>query len=465
MSGIECDLKRRNQNISPFPDLILTDIGRRNVVTRPCLRDSGQGIARAAPVSPPTDLDRETRPMTNQILKDAVHANSLASKQGILERLFTLAFSGLVYPQIWEDPEVDMAALQLGPGKRIITIASGGCNVMSYLTASPDRISAVDLNPAHVALLKLKLTAIRHLPDYESFFRFFGCADEKANTHFYDRYIRDNLDPETRAYWETKRFGTGRRINLFARNVYRYGLLGRFIGTVHVLSRAYGKNPRAMLTATSLEEQRRLFNETLAPMFDTKLVRWLCRMPVSLYGLGIPPAQFAYLNAQANGNVAGLLRDRLERLACDFPMEDNYFAWQAFGRGYGKDAAAPLPPYLQRDHYAEIVERASRIEVRHTNFTDYLREQCDASLDRYILLDAQDWMTDAQLTELWSEITRTAKPGARVLFRTAGEPTILPGRVPDAILGKWDYRAEDSLDYTKRDRSSIYGGVHLYVLG
>ncbi len=60
-----------------------------------------------------------------------------------------------------------------------------------------------------------------------------------------------------------------------------------------------------MLTATSLDEQRRLFNETLAPMFDTKLVRWMCRLPVSLYGLGIPPAQFAYLNAQAQGNVAG----------------------------------------------------------------------------------------------------------------------------------------------------------------
>ncbi len=85
----------------------------------------------------------------------------------MLERLFTLAFSGLVYPQIWEDPEVDMAALDLAPGKRILTIASGGCNVMSYLTVSPAGISAVDLNPAHVALVKLKIAAIKHLPDYE----------------------------------------------------------------------------------------------------------------------------------------------------------------------------------------------------------------------------------------------------------------------------------------------------------
>jgi len=36
--------------------------------------------------------------------------------------------------------------------------------------------------------------------------------------------------------------------------------------------------------------------------------------------------------------------------------------------------------------------------------------------------------------------------------------------VADALLSQWEYRAEESLDYTERDRSAIYGGVHLYVL-
>lgn len=108
--------------------------------------------------------------------------------------------------------------------------------------------------------------------------------------------------------------------------------------------------------------------------------------------------------------------------------------------------------------------RADRVDVRHVNFTDFLTAQPAASADRYILLDAQDWMDDDQLNALWAQITRTAKPGARVLFRTAGEPTILPGRVADDVLARWDYRAEASLDYTARDRSAIYGGVHLYVL-
>ena len=73
-------------------------------------------------------------------------------------------------------------------------------------------------------------------------------------------------------------------------------------------------------------------------------------------------------------------------------------------------------------------------------------------------------MTDEQLAALWREIWRTARPGARVIFRTAGEETILPGRVPDAILDRFSYDRETCRGLAAKDRSSIYGGFHLYVL-
>ncbi|MBH0239965.1 DUF3419 family protein [Methylobrevis albus] len=402
--------------------------------------------------------------MKNERLFKAVHASPLASRTGMLERLFTLAFSGLVYPQIWEDPAVDMEALDLAPGKRIVTIASGGCNVMNYLTASPAEIVAVDLNPAHVALLELKLAAVRRLPNYEAFFRFFGHADEKANTERYDRFIRDGLDDVSRRYWEGRGGLRGRRINLFARNIYKFGLLGRFIGAVHLVARVHGKNPRKMLAATSMDEQRRLFDETLAPVFDRRLVRWLCRMPVSLYGLGIPPAQFAYLFASSNGDMAGLLRKRLEKLACDFPLEDNYFAWQAFTRGYDRTARRAVPPYLRREVYDTLRENADRVTVHHASLTELLAARPDRSLDGFVLLDAQDWMTAAQMTALWQQITRTAAPGARVIFRTAGEASPLPENLPPSTLAEWRYDPVESLRLGARDRSSIYGGFHLYTV-
>ncbi len=73
-------------------------------------------------------------------------------------------------------------------------------------------------------------------------------------------------------------------------------------------------------------------------------------------------------------------------------------------------------------------------------------------------------MDDSKLNDLWREITRTAQPGARVIFRTAGPDSILPGRVEDRILERWRYDAKRSEQLNRRDRSSIYGGFHLYIL-
>ncbi len=104
------------------------------------------------------------------------------------------------------------------------------------------------------------------------------------------------------------------------------------------------------------------------------------------------------------------------------------------------------------------------MSVVNASLTEFLAAKPAASVDRFILLDAQDWMTDAQLNELWREISRTAAPGARVIFRTAAEPTILPGRIDDALLDRWAYQAENShIALHDRDRSSIYGGFHLYL--
>jgi S-adenosylmethionine-diacylglycerol 3-amino-3-carboxypropyl transferase len=397
-------------------------------------------------------------------MRKAVHQHGALTSKGVLERAFTFAFRGMVYPQIWEDPEIDLEALQLGPDHHMVTIASGGCNVMSYLVAGPASITAVDLNRAHIALNRLKLTAAQQMPDWATFFRFFGQADSRANPQLYKRYISAHLDEESRAYWEKRDSLGRRRINFFAKNVYRYGLLGTFIGAGHKLARVLGADPRRLLEAKSLEEQREIFDRELAPLFERKVVKWLVEQPMSLYGLGIPPAQYKALAASGGGDMKQVLLERLERLACDFEIGDNYFAWQAFGRRYGDSKDAPVPPYLRESNWDAVRANAPRVQVRHINFIEFLKSKPDQSLDRYVLLDAQDWMNDEILTTLWTEITRTAKPGSRVIFRTAAEESLLPGRIPDALLDRWSYDLAQCQEFTKRDRSSIYGGFHLYEL-
>ncbi len=397
-----------------------------------------------------------------KIIDHAVVRRDAEPGAKLLDKAFAMAFRGLVYAQIWEDPVVDMEGLALNADSRIVTIASGGCNAMSYLTGNPAAITAVDLNTAHIALNKLKIAAVRHLPDHDHLRRFFADADHKTNIDIYRRLLAPHLDEATRRYWEGRDLIGRRRIGGFTKGFYKRGMLGSFIGVAHLIARLYRIDPSRILAATTLEEQREVFEQEFAPMFDRRFIRWLTDQPASLFGLGIPPAQYDVL--AGDERMATVLRRRLEKLSCHFSVNDNYFAWQAFSRGYGRGPDRPLPPYLEARNFETIRDRADRVEVCHVNFTEHLASQHNASHDRYILLDAQDWMDDDQLTRLWTEITRTAKPGSRVLFRTAAEPTLLPGRVPDTLLARWDYAEAQSLELTRLDRSSIYGGVHLYLL-
>jgi S-adenosylmethionine-diacylglycerol 3-amino-3-carboxypropyl transferase len=397
-----------------------------------------------------------------RIIADAVVRKDVKTKDKLLDKAFALAFNGLVYAQIWEDPVVDMEGLDIQPDSRVMSIASGSCNALSYLTANPAQVTAVDLNRAHVALGQLKITAIRHLPNYERFQRFFGHADHGENKAVYKEMIAPHLDEESRKYWEKRDLKGRKRISYFTKGLYKRGLLGNFIGLAHLFAKLYKVDLSKLLEAETMEEQREVFEREIAPVFDKKFIRWLTDQPASLFGLGIPPAQYAEL--AGDDRMANVLRRRLEKLACDFEIKDNYFAWQAFGRRYSRDMDAPLPPYLQRQNWEIMRDRIDRLDVVRANMVHWIGDREEASMDRFVLLDAQDWMNNDQLDELWGRITRASRPGARVLFRTAAVPTMLPGRLDDTILSKWRYLEGHSADLTARDRSSIYGGVHVYEL-
>jgi S-adenosylmethionine-diacylglycerol 3-amino-3-carboxypropyl transferase len=403
--------------------------------------------------------------MANLLLERAARSAPPASRRGVLERLFTLMFQGFVYNQIWEDPNVDLDALKLKPHHRLVTIASAGCNVLNYLTVAPAKIVALDLNPHHVALTRLKLAALAYLPDHESFFRFFGEAADPGNIALFDTHVRDRLDQETRTYWQSLS-GTPkrRRIEMFARNLYHHGLLGRFIGILHGVARLHGKNLEELLEAKTPHEQRALFDQLIAPLFDSAPIKLMSKSPLSLYALGIPPAQYDALVEAGNGDAISVLRERVERLACDFPIRDNYFAWQAFGRGYDIESREAVPAYLKAENYTALKARVGSVSVHHASLLDFLKAQPAQSLDRFVLLDAQDWMTPSQLAALWSEIDRTAHSrDARVIFRTAGETSPLSDKLPPALLAPWLYHEWQSRVLHAQDRSSIYGGFHIYV--
>ena len=402
---------------------------------------------------------------STDLLRDAVHRHRRSTCRGVLERLFTLWFRGFVYNQIWEDPRVDAQALQLDASSRIVTIASGGCNVLNYLTHDPAAVVALDLNAAHMALTRLKLAALKHLPSHGAFYAFFGRGDRVENRDRYRSYLRPHLDPATRRHWERRTPPLGRkRIHMFETGLYERGRLGVFLRVVHGVARQLGHRPEALLEATTPAEQEAFFDEVVAPFFRSRLVQWIARQPMAVFSLGIPPQQHRSMEAEARGNLIDLYLGRLRKLVCGFPLHDNYFAWQAFGQRYDHAERRAVPDYLRAEHFDALRARLHRVDTHVASYEQFLAAQPDDAHNAFVLLDAQDWMPASKIATLWQHIARVGAPGTRVIFRTAGRASPVDGALPTALRHRFTYHRATSEALHDYDRSAIYGMFHLYEL-
>ena len=399
--------------------------------------------------------------MNTQLIATAVRNSRTRYEETVWDRIFAFWFRRLVYTQTWEDPEADLAALQLPLGSTIVTISCGGCNALSYLTAKPAQVYAVDLNDAHLALLKLKLAGIRACADYSEFWRFFGEGASPSNARLYRERFRPLLDSQARAYWD-KRNAVGRpRHAHFTDGFYRHGMLGRFIGLTHLVAKFARIDLAALLTAETDAPERIEALERLRRLFHSRLAVLLTRTPALLFGLRIPPQQRALLGRDAPLNE--VLLERLLRLIDGHPNDSNYFAWQALHRGYPGPGDRCLPPYLQRRQFARMRNDAGLIIPVRAGLRQFLDSLPAREVDAMVLLDSQDWMTLEEIRSLWDAIDRAGSDHVRVIFRTASAHSPLESDALASLRNIWRRDEERSAIGFELDRSGIYGGFHCYL--
>jgi S-adenosylmethionine-diacylglycerol 3-amino-3-carboxypropyl transferase len=398
--------------------------------------------------------------MNTQLIADAVRNSRGRDESTVWDRLFAFWFRRLVYTQIWEDPEADLAALQLPLGSTIVTISSGGCNALSYLTAQPAQVYAVDLNEAHLSLLKLKLAGIRAFQGYAEFWQFFGAANSPANSELYCNRLRPILDADTRAYWDKRNIIGRPRHGYFTNGFYRHGMLGRFIGLAHVLAKFARIDLAALLNGKVDAPERVQSLHRLHRLFHSPWARLITETPALLFSLGIPPQQRALLGGGAPLNE--VLHERLLRLINGHPNETNYFAWQALRRSYPGPGDRCLPPYLQRGQFQCMRNGAGLIIPVHANLRVFLESVPAREIDAVVLLDSQDWMAPEEIQALWNAIDRAGSDNVRVIFRTAGKESPLEGPELAPLRQVWRRNERRSRIGFEQDRSGIYGGFHCY---
>jgi S-adenosylmethionine-diacylglycerol 3-amino-3-carboxypropyl transferase len=391
-------------------------------------------------------------------------AGTIVNRRGdedatVWDRLYAFWYRRLVYTQIWEDPVADLAALRLPVGSTIVTIASGGCNALSYLAARPAQVYAVDLNEAHLALLKLKLAGLRAFSDYADFWQFFGAANAPGNSELYRERLRPHLDAQARNYWDKRNIIGRPRHAYFTDGFYRHGMLGRFIGLAHFVARLAGIDPGLLLNGRPDAPARIDALDRLDRAFHSPLVRLMTATPALLFSLGIPRRQRALLGGAPLNEV---LHQRLVRLIDGHPNETNYFAWQALHRGYLGPGDRCLPPYLQRRQYGRMRNGAGLIIPHHASLRQFLDSLPAREVDAVILLDSQDWMATDEIRALWNAIDRAGRDNVHVIFRTAGETSPIESDELASLRRTWRRDEERSAIGFALDRSGIYGGFHCY---
>jgi S-adenosylmethionine-diacylglycerol 3-amino-3-carboxypropyl transferase len=334
----------------------------------------------------------------------------------VFEAIYTRA---LIYNSCWEDPAVDRRALALKPDDTVLVITSAGCNALDYALEGPARIHAVDANPRQTALLELKLAGIRGL-GFDDFFAVFGAGVHREFDEIYRTVLRRDLSQFARAYWDRhwRWFMPGPGDSTF----YCHGLSGYFArmfrGYVR-LKPALRDGIDALVNARTLEEQREIYDCSVAPVLWSRPVNWTLSRQITLSVLGVPHPQREEVERQHAGGIAGFVREAIEYVARQLPFWSNYF-WTLYLRG--RHTVGCCPEYLRKENFLALKSGlVDRVSAHTCTVTDFLR-RTDERVSKFVLLDHMDWMSandPGALAEEWNAILARAAHASRVIFRSA----------------------------------------------
>ena len=275
--------------------------------------------------------------MANVLLERAAHTRPATTKRGALERLFTLMFKGFVYNQIWEDPAVDLAALELeaAPPADHHRVRRLQCPELSGRRSRTHHRGRSQSQPRRADQAEAR-GARAIFPTYEDFFRFFGEANDKANRErlrqFSERAARSR---DARAIGKsTFRCAAGastcsRAISIAtacwaassASCMSWRKLHGKKLE--EILDGAHAGRTARAVRAHDRAAVRQQVDPACSRKCRFRFTRWAFRRRNMTSWWPVERQSGRRCCASASNSWPAIFR-----------FDENYFAWQAFGRGY-----------------------------------------------------------------------------------------------------------------------------------
>lgn len=358
----------------------------------------------------------------------------------------------IVYSNVWEDPELNRLSLHVKPTDSVLSITSGGCNSLNLLLEGPERVVSIDLNPAQLALLELKIAAIKEL-SHEDFLELLGAEffGERRKYHpehrltLYDRVAR-HMSAEAREFFE-------RNPQLITSGLVMCGRVERFFTLYRKAhSLLYAFDPvQKLFFCNSVEEQRRVYDAI--PMGRWRFLNWVV-LNRTILSLVKGAHSFRFVDEKEFDKNLNRKVDRAMRAL------DNrgnwFFQLVLLGKFLSRDS---MPPYMLAKNFDALKANIGRIEVYRGVLTDVLRKYGPESFDKFNLSNITEWMEEEVFNGVMREVISLARPGARFNLRY----TLARARALDAENSRVMIpEPELAARLHAQDRSFMYESFHVY---
>lgn len=349
-------------------------------------------------------------------------------------------FSQIRYAQCWEDADGLIAALAPQPTHNLLSIASAGDNTLALLAQGPRRVVALDLSPAQIACLEVRVAAYRLL-DYPEMLALLGARPSERRADLYNR-CRPHLSLDAQRFWDANP-------HLVAQGIANGGRFERYLrlfGT-RILPLIHSHSVRMDLITPRTPEQRAHFYATV---WNNRRWRALFRLFFSRWvmaRLGRSPAFFQYVQ----GSVADRLLARAEYAFTVLdPSVNPYLQWILLGR-HGE----ALPAALRPEAFQPIRAHLDRLEWHTLSVERYLEEIPAATFHGYNLSDIFEYLDLPAYHSLLEKLADAAHPGARLVYWNM----LAPRRRPDDMAQRLRPLADLAASLYAQDKAFFYSAL------
>ncbi|MEM9542988.1 MAG: DUF3419 family protein [Cyanobacteria bacterium P01_E01_bin.42] len=312
-------------------------------------------------------------------------------------------FSQIRYAQCWEDADVLLKALDINSESCCLSIASAGDNTLALLSKSPQKVIAIDFNPAQIACLELRVAAYQCLT-HPQLLKLIGSSpampEERAQLY---ALCRPLLSLPTRQFWD-------RRDRDIRRGIGGIGKFERYLALFrrYILPLIHKSDRIAQLFCDRSPQERETFYRQ---QWNNWRWRFLFRLFFSRFlsgRLGRDRSFYRYVE----GNISQYLFKRTERvLLKGNPRSNPYLQWMATG-----EHPFALPYALRPENFEAIRDNLHRLELHCTALEDFLTHSQENCINRYNLSNIFEYTSRENYENLLDRIITCSPSGSRLAY-------------------------------------------------